>query len=94
MAGERKPDPFRQNMIRLMTVFNADIVEGGYASREIPWEIAAQVMGKTDRTGMLLPSEKVAAARVRRELQEKRDAIGPKVKRRGGGKLTRKGGKS
>lgn len=87
---------FRKMQSRLMDVFSAELVDGGYSSREIPWEIGAQMMagGRTSRTGKLLPSEELAKKRATREVQERREQVGPKPKRRGGGKVTRKAGGS
>jgi hypothetical protein len=71
----------------LLDVFDADIVRGGYASPEIPWEIGAQSYMadhgcKTSRTGMLLESEKKAKARAAEKLDQAREALGVKKKRK------------
>ncbi len=67
---------------RLLEVFDADFVPGGYSSREIPWEIGATMHGSTARLKMLWPSEKAARDREARELDDAREAMGRKRRRK------------
>jgi hypothetical protein len=68
----------------LLNTFDAEFVVGGYASHHIPWEIGAQMYGggKTSRTGMLLESEKDQRRRDQKKLDERREALGVKKKRK------------
>lgn len=84
--NDREVKHARRMTRRLIEVFDADFLPGGYGNPRVPWWIAGESYmrdhGKTtSRTGKLLDSEIARAKRERAQMDDAREAMG--MKRRG-----------